>query len=192
MNQSTPFKTYTKGNKTLEIFADNDPQNPREDENLSTMVCLHNRYSLGDKHSYKQDDYNSWDEMKEAIIKKEKTAIILPLYLYDHSGITIRTTPFGDRWDSGQVGFVFISKEKIRTEYGVKRITKFLIDRVTFYIKSEVKTYDQYLTGDVYGFKLLENGEETDSCWGFFGSDVLTNGILDNLNDVELVEHIKG
>ena len=43
----------------------------------------------------------------------------------------------------------------------------------------QVEEYDHYLTGEVYGFTLYENGEETDSCWGYYGDDLTQNGILD-------------
>ena len=101
----------------IEVIHDTDPFDPREDDNLGTMICFHGSYNLGDKHDYNHQDYNGWDEMKEAIIKNEDVGVILPLYLYDHSGITIATTPFSCRWDSGQVGFIIISKEKMRHEY---------------------------------------------------------------------------
>lgn len=40
------------------------------------------------------------------------------------------------------------------------------------YLKSEVETYDQYLTGDVYGYVIEDKeGEELDSCWGFYGEE---------------------
>jgi hypothetical protein len=37
-------------------------------------------------------------------------------------------------------------------------------------MRSEVETYDQYLTGHVFGY-IVENGEgeQLDSCWGYFG-----------------------
>lgn len=41
---------------------------------------------------------------------KDKVAI-LPLYLYDHSGLTMSTNDFGDRWDSGCVGFIHMDKD---------------------------------------------------------------------------------
>ena len=34
-------------------------------------------------------------------------------------------------------------------------------------LEAEVKEYDNYLTGEVYGYRLFEGLEETDSCWGF-------------------------
>jgi hypothetical protein len=167
-------------NYLIEVVQDADPENPRSWENLGTMVCFHNRYDLGDKHNYNSDDYDGWDEMEKDIIKRENVGAILPLYLYDHSGITMNTTGFGCKWDSGQVGFIFISKEKMLEEYGGKRVTKKLKERVTEYLKGEVETYDQYLRGDVYGYQISrvttcnqghEHKEDLDSCYGFFGMD---------------------
>jgi hypothetical protein len=126
-----------------------DFDNPRSWDNLGTMVCFHNRYDLGDNHHYNHNNYNGWDEMKNSITKEEDVAVILPLYLYDHGGITMSTSPFSCRWDSGQVGWTFVSKKKIREEYGVKRISKELIEKVTEMLEGEVRTYDMYLTGEL-------------------------------------------
>jgi hypothetical protein len=179
------MQTYKlTNNKTLEVTQDEYPNNPRHDDNLSKMICFHGRYNLGDDHNYKHQDYSGWAEMEKAIIENEKPAIILPLYLYDHSGITISTTPFSCKWDSGQIGFIFISKEKLRNEFSIKRVTQKEIERATKILLAELETYDLYLRGEVYGYTLInENGEIEDSCFGFIGSDIETNGILDNINE---------
>lgn len=154
----------------ITIGYDECPEDPRGWNTFGTMICFHRRYQLGDKHDYKSSDYNSWNELKNAIIKKENAAIILPLYMYDHSGITISTKPFSCPWDSGQIGYIYISKEKVRNEYNVKKITKSLLDKVTEYLISEVKTYDQYLTGEVYYFSIEDEDNNTlDSCYGYIG-----------------------
>ena len=49
---------------------------------------------------------------------------MLPLYLYDHSGITMNTTGFNDRWDSGQVGFIYTTKDRVTELMGEKNVTK--------------------------------------------------------------------
>ena len=173
------------GNHIIRTFYDECPINPREDDNLGTMVCFHRRYSLGDKHDYDSNDYNSWDEMEKDIIKNENVGVILPLYLYDHSGITISTSPFSCPWDSGQIGFIFISKKKMLEEYGGKIVTKKLKERVERYLKNEVKTYDQYLQGEVYGVRVFEkeldeDGDDVEvhSCWGFYSEeDAIEDGM---------------
>ena len=166
-------QSETIGKYLIEIIQDNDPESPREWDNMGTMVCFHPDYVLGDKHDYKKRDYSSWAELLEAIIKNENVAVILPLYLYDHSGITISTSPFSCPWDSGQVGFIFVTKETVRKELNVKRVTRTIQDNVSKVLIGEVETYDQFLTGDVYGYRITdtETDEELDSCWGFYGQD---------------------
>jgi len=160
-------------NLKLEVVEDMHPFDPREDDNLTTMICFHRRYNLGDKHSYKHSNYNNWEEMKTDIIKQENAAIIYPLYLYDHSGITISTTPFGDRWDSGQIGFVYISKQSICKNFNVKRITQKVKELATLVLQDEVKVYDKYIMGEAWGFRITdENESEIDSCWGYYEKDI--------------------
>lgn len=168
------YKKIETENYNLEIHYDEMAGNPRYGDNLGKMVCWHRRYDLGDNHDY------SIEEFKNETTKTDN--IILPLYLYDHSGITIATTPFHCNWDSGQVGYIYISKEKIRREYGVKRISKKLKERVIKCLINEVQEYDCYLTGECFDFILEDkDGEEVGRCCGFYGSDFMNNGILDYL-----------
>lgn len=186
-----------KNGVVLKIYYDEDCPNPREWDNLGTMVCWHRRYNLGDKHSYRDPD-DFWASLAEEIIgdpdKVERmsfeqcekvvreNAIILPLYLYDHSSLVMRTYPFNDPWDSGQVGWIYVLKEKVREEYGVRRVTKKVRDRVIALLKAEVDTYSQWLEGDVYGFVLEDaKGNKIDSCWGFFGTDWKENGVAGHI-----------
>lgn len=161
----------------VEIIYDEDAQNPRDKDwadNLDTMVCFHGRYNLGDEgHGYKQEDYNSWDELKTQIIKDHKPVVIKPLYLYDHSGITISTSPFSCPWDSGQVGFVFISRKAALDNWSKSKKTsnKSLEARVEKYINASVDEYDKYLRGEVFGYSVKKGEEELDSCWGFIGRE---------------------
>jgi hypothetical protein len=168
----------------LRVVQDSNGDSPRNWDNLGTMVCFHNRYDLGDKHSYNADDYSGWEEMEKAILKEEgRGTIILPLYLYDHSGITMRTSPFGCRWDSGQVGFIVANGKEVLSEFGGKIVTKKLRERIGGILEGEVETYAQYLEGDIYGYVIEdEEGEHIDSCYGFYGTDFVTNGMLDYID----------
>jgi hypothetical protein len=168
-------KDVVKDNKKyrIKIIQDENPFSPREDDNLGTMVCFHSRYDLGDKHDFSREE-------AQEFLKSKEICVSLPLYLYDHSGITMNTTGFSCRWDSGCVGFTYVTKEQVRKEYSVKRITKEVIEKVTKVLEGEVETYDQYLRGDVYGYEIYEvttcsEGHEhenfVDSCWGFYGEE---------------------
>jgi len=157
----------------IRIERDDNAMNPREDfDNLGKMVCFHSRHTLGDKHDFTSSDYVGWDGMEKAIREDEHTVVILPLYLYNHSGITMNTTGFSDPWDSGQVGFIYARREDVLKEFNVKRVTKKLRDKIEKILEVEVKTYDQYLTGDVWTFDIEnEEGECVDSCGGFYGRE---------------------
>ena len=164
------------GNYILRLYYDENPIDPREDYNLSKMVCFHKRYSLGDDHDFKSDDFDSWDEMEKYITGTEDTLIIKPLYLYDHGGITISTSPFGDRWDSGQVGFVYVRKQDVRDCFSIKRCGQPMKERVDVLLEGEVDTYDKYLQGQVYGYeigKVSEDGHEEglERCGGYFDEE---------------------
>jgi hypothetical protein len=163
----------------LEIVHDMYPQDPRKSwDNLSVMVCKHGRYSLGDEDESKRHDwrdYTSWAEFGEAIRERvrshgDRVVAMLPLYLYDHSGITMRTTPFACRWDSGQVGFIYVTAKKLLESHHWKHMTAKRRAWAEELLVGEVKIYDLYLRGEVYGFIIThDDGEEADACWGFYG-----------------------
>ena len=185
----TEYK-LSNGN-TLQVINDKSPESPRTWSNLGKMVCFHKRYDLGDKHDFKQRDYHGWDELKAAILKNEDIAVIQPMYMYDHSGITVSTKPFSCSWDSGQIGFIYITKEAAREGFMVKNVTAKIKERLLVNLNGEVETYDQYLTGDIYGFKEVDSeGNEVDSCWGFYGDNPKTNGMSDHI-DSEVLDEIK-
>lgn len=149
-------------NVSLEIKPDADPLNPRVDfDNLGKMICFHSRYDLGDTH-----EFSTPEEFLEWWIENGAGGILLPLFLYDHSGLTMRTSTFSDTWDSCQVGFIYMSSARVAKEFGGDK------QKATRCLHAEVREYDQYLTGDVYGFVVKSSdGETLDSCWGFFGED---------------------
>lgn len=188
----------------IEIMQDEIPINPCEDwDMLGTMVCCHKRYTLGHKQydNAMEALYNSilecspvltqihidFDEMiEDQFMNKywkifERHAIMLPIYMYDHSGLTINTTGFSCPWDSGQLGFTFVSKNKVKDEYGWKIISPKRFKEITKILNDEVKSLDDYLTGNVYGYNIDNpyTGESIDSCWGFYGSDWKTNGMME-------------
>ena len=101
------------------------------------------------------------------LIEQTECAVILPLFLYDHSGITMNTSGFSCPWDAGQVGWIYASREDIKEEFG--EVTPETLEKTKEILQSEVKEYDYYLTGQCYGFKLYQGAEEIDSCWGFLG-----------------------
>lgn len=181
----------------LKVFRDCESyNNPRTAwDNLGTMAYKHRNYTLGEERI---SDAIDWleeklnispkgiydnDRLSELEDKFFDKYIGHKLYLYEHGGITISTSPFSCRWDSGQVGYIYVSKEKVREEYGIKRVTDKWKDKILSYLDNEVKEFDQYITGDVYAFVIVnENDEVTESCGGFFSSDFEKNGMADHID----------
>ena len=140
------------------------------------------------------------DEAMQKVISEKY--LMLPLYLYDHSGLAMSTESFSGRaphaeWDSGQVGWIYVSKEDALKEFDADKMTGAIRQKADALMRSEVAAYDSYLHGECYGFELYKNGELSDSCWGFMGnfSDVLKDmaeylpdeckGMVDHLEEQE-------
>jgi hypothetical protein len=164
-------KTLDNG-YTVKVVQDTDPENPRKWDNLGTVAVLSRcRHHFGDEHL-------SHEEIDR--IANDKRNIVLPVYIYDHSGITINTTGFSCSWDSGQVGIIYISRKDAVKEWGKTICTASVVQRARKCLKAEIETLDQYVTGSVYGYIVEDpEGEETDSCWGFYveSSECLAEGV---------------
>lgn len=159
----------------VKVMADLDPSSPREMCNLGVMACWHRTYLLGDVQPKDQPD--EWLKANAP-----KGSIVLPLYLYDHSGISMSVGSFGDLWDSGQVGWIVATPDAIRKNFLVKQITKKVRDQALAVLKSEVETYDHFLTGNVWSFVIesthdcsecgskVREDDVSYSCGGFYGN----------------------
>ena len=76
-------------------------------------------------------------------------------------------------------GVIAVSKEKAIKEFGKKICTKKVREKALNCLRGEVETLDMYYTGDVYGFVIEdENGDEVDSCWGYFGSEYIDKDLI--------------
>lgn len=115
-----------------------------------------------------RDRFELYYRYEQNIIGKYSDELELPkkvtwsfLYLYDHSGITISMNPFSCRFDSGIVGIIYmIDDPKNPMSYEDQHKI----------MKRETKAYDDYLTGNCYGYIIEDKeGNELDSCYGFLG-----------------------
>lgn len=188
----------TLGCYRLQVVADesNDGHaDPRDGINVGVMMANgHRRYTLGDEPHLKhcsvevRDAYNLAERaMSEArnLVQLMRylrifvgATVVLPLGLIDHSGISMYVgagahvmDPGG--WDSGLVGVIFDIPATL-AETGCPP------ERVEEALRAEVKAYDQYLTGDVWGYVVERvdtcshgdvHADTVDSCWGFLGDE---------------------
>lgn len=193
------------------IEFDDTPDSPREWDNLGKMVCFHSRRDLGDESPRcdpdgylsnlaceadpKLADTLEWleergleERYRKAVGRSlERNYLIRELFLYEHSGLSMSSGTFEYPCDSSIFGIIYVAKAKIRQEYGFKVITKDREQQILGYLDREVETYDEFLTGQVYGYRIfelpegvdpeelsdeeLEELEEVDSLWGIYGED---------------------
>lgn len=229
---NSPFNMTDKEGNEYRLIVERDdyPEDPRTWTCVTTIWTWHRDYKIGDTHKFKTpfeglcqlcENYNiKYDEYEDTIsslykkLQEYSDIIIMPINAYEHSNITISTSnayPYNNRWDGGQIGFVFIDKETIFKE--LRNITEDnWRQRAIECITNEVKDLDQWLQGDIYGYTLkkkihqhdiircphcneiIDEKEydewiEEDSCWDFYGNVIEENGILENLpDDLEFTE----
>lgn len=128
----------------------------------------------------------------EYLVREHGARVILPLFLYDHSGITMSTggrldtgadnfdrrgrfTGDGAGWDTSSVGVIFDTTES-RERCGWEERTD---EEIEADLDSEVAVYATYLEGGVYGYSVLDNngdldgkGKVIESCGGMIDSEI--------------------
>jgi len=175
----------------VEIKPDDDPINPVTDyDQAGTMCFFHRHMDLGHPHAFTEDStpagvdgyQDHYEDSPSGLMQwmKDNAAHVLaiPVFAYEHGGITIRAGGKGigwDSWDSGQLGYVYITHDNICKEWGKpgKRISKAEMKKAEACLIAEVGTYNDYLTGNCWGYVITdkETGEELGSCWGFLGDE---------------------
>lgn len=146
MTDTTEYKGYS-----IRIEQDENASSPDENgnEDLFLVTTRNNSFEV------LRDDFDVTS------IKEHRQGYhILPLFAYVHSGVSLSlgntAYPFNDQWDSGQIGFVLVQKRA-----GFRNIRKAA--------ESLVDEWNQYLSGDVWGFIVEDEGVNVDSCWGIYG-----------------------
>lgn len=181
------IESYEHNGLTIHIHPDRDAQNPRTEwDPMGTILSFHRSGDYGDTTpsdipGYEGITATNVEEAIEqwtALLKKNGSRVVLPVWHYTHSGTTIRTgeaNPFHCRWDSGLLGLIYDTPEKLEQWCG-KPTDSWHFEPTDESIKAclegEVATYDQYLQGDVYGY-IIETADDdhAESCWGYYGID---------------------
>ena len=125
---------------------DPKPKNPRKEEVLTTIVAWHHKYAISDTYEYR--DHAAFLES----VRPEDT--VRPLYMYDHGGVVLSTSPFLVLSDSAspyaghhsQVGYVLVTPERIEA-LGLDGSDTEFTQRI---IDDEVKEFEAYMNGNVY------------------------------------------
>lgn len=172
--------------KALIVYQDEEPSvaDPRQNDNLGTMICLHRRYRLGDPHGENVAEGARTPEEVEAFIDEHglrdgSGGILHELYLYDHSGLVMRMDRgFSDidsqHWDWGQIGYMYVLNERIKEEYGV--VNQDSLSRAEAVLRAEFEEYNNWLRNNVFAYIIVDlddynniitiGDDDADSCGG--------------------------
>lgn len=177
----------------IAYYYDTDAESPRTSmDNAGTMVYWHSRYVLGDRRATEGELHalrmGGLDGLRRHLERNDGPLVgpVLPLAIYDHSGVTMWVgsgpsafDPGG--WDSGQVGFIYATKERYDEIIGGDPDELIEVDvpgprgdvkaqqpRAEAVLRGEVEVFDHYLRGDYCGYVIEDvSGEEIESCWGY-------------------------
>jgi hypothetical protein len=92
-------------------------------------------------------------------------------------------------WDWGQVGWIYVTYETIRKEYGVRRVTRKVLEKARQALIAEVELYNKYLQGYAMGFIIEEHHpmrcwQTIDSCFGFYDFEDLLHYVPEEYKDL--------
>lgn len=164
--------TTTDGRKLrLVIEQDEFPEDPRSWDNIGTMLCCNRSFQLGDCNTNRETElqlaeicrkYGKSDEEIDEMTFAEEVQFILdqddvcglPLWLYDHSGISI-STGLVCPWDSSFVGLIFVEKDFYLAQVCLKDETDWKA-KAKEVLEGEVETYSDFLEGNIYQWTLYE------------------------------------
>jgi hypothetical protein len=198
----TLIERREEGGLVVGIYQDDDPQyaDPRECDNLAKLYCWHPDYILGDEQ-FGRGDHESMEDVVEFLFCERRAILVIPLFLLDHSGISMsygrpldgaawkqadieaRGRFIGDEagWDTTHVGFAYTTAEIVES-LGVPNDP----DEIRRQVVGEIEEYDKFLRGDVYGYVIEdEAGETIDSCWGFLGDEYFEEEVARAVEDAK-------
>jgi len=168
-----PFFTYQHAGLRVEIVYDERTGSPRDMDPIGTVIGWARDLKLGER----QVDLECTSrEDVVADLKRDGARVILPLYYSSHGPqcrLDIGENLDGDALKSSS-GVVYVTAEKLRSEFAVKRITSAVLDKAKRLLSLEISEYSHYLTGAVYGYVIRNRHRDAlASDYGFYGLDAL-------------------
>ena len=182
---SITSKTLPNG-LTATLTLETDPPHPRrDDDHITTITAWHSSLSLSDESHHATSPKDFLADMASITHRPNQTppppghratykqlfryiqenyqGLLKELHLHIHSAVILSTIPFEVEPDSGQVGFVHITKESIDQH----RLDKALATKA---IESEIRHLQDYINGSVYSLAVERNGEPVDSISSIYAS----------------------
>jgi hypothetical protein len=115
---------------------------------------------------------NSGEETEILKEMARERYVILSVHMHRHSGVTLNTSGFRSDWDSGQVGWIYVSYEKVREVYG--DTSEETLQIVHDVLETEIDVYSTYVAGEAVRYVTTDpqTGETVDRGAGFINEDL--------------------
>ena len=173
---------------TLIVTVDRQPLNPRAFECFGKLICFNPCRFLGDPHTYENniaflkdiisdEKARDMDQMNTSGLLRaaEYNNVLMPVCLKEGSGISVSAIPI---WtydslyalENRQIGWIYVSHDKIKKEFSADSLTPDLIENAKVLLYGEVDYYDNYLRGECYRFDLYQGGKPVTNYTGLLGT----------------------
>lgn len=169
------YLTIEKNGYTLEVYQVpvDMIENPRISNCIGHMYCWLNKYEIGDTNPFANfRDFLNWYRDNES-----KVDTLLPIYCYEHGGISISTShgyPYNDKYDSGLAGVIYITKEEVENYSDKSK------ENIINLLEKSVDDYNNYLNSSYYSFS-LKSADGT----RYFGDNISSESLE------KAIEHFK-
>lgn len=167
----TIIESFNHRGHRVKILIDSDPLNPMKDwDTFSTILHWSAKYTLGREieRGMAEGDVRAFVEND----LDEKPLLVIPLYMMEHGNVQLSLGDFRDKWDSGQVGWVVVTRESADAMgYGTLpdgQHTEQQMKDIRSSVEREIQQYSSYLNGDVYQYIVTPSDEPDVHNGGYF------------------------
>lgn len=173
----------------VEVETDDWAENPREWDNLWTILTWTRKYESIDSNQFRDLEefllsyltekqvsnlFKGRSNTKEFFDKVKKRFydlgyLVEPISKYEH-GQVVFSAGVSEGWDSGVVGLAMVNIDDIKKEYETTVLSKGLKEKIYGILDSELDTYNAWANGYVYTVSLIDfDGNVVDSLGGMIG-----------------------
>ena len=184
----------------LEVRYDSGSESPRGDSNIGVFVWV-GRNSIDPEPGtvykeavlYTEIQATSTEhhiELMKKYLEADSDGIveIYPVHKYEHGNVVYglgRASGF----DYSNKGFYFVLKTYLKEILGTDTVEPREVEQI---ISDELEIYTKWANGEVYRYTLLdEQGEEEDSCGGFYDLASMKEYLPDDFHEEDLQDYFK-
>lgn len=204
--------------RVLKIYRDNNAESPDDWKNTDIFLIYDHRQFTVKRKGFDPEDIAEWYQASFRTLDYDGYYVFpVAAYIHSGIVLNLTNSLNRQGWDTSVRGFIIVNKindDQVRvSEEKAKEYAEGLIETWNQYLSGDVwgfrvfKKVKYYKISKDNLYEISSEGrysidliqftniaeeiielEEEDSCWGFYGSDIKTNGILDHVS-YKLVEN---